>query len=140
MTAQSYIQLLVDTVPRPIRTEADAISVQQRIDEMLDRFSALSPDEQDLLQLLGSLVESWETNRYQLPPTTPINRLRAHLRDNDITQASLVGSVFPTKSIASEVLSAKRPLTYAYVSDLMRRLHLPASFFFDEPEHRSVAS
>jgi antitoxin component HigA of HigAB toxin-antitoxin module len=106
---------------------------------MVDRFGSLTVDERDLLQLLGALMESWEGSRYDPPSTSPIGRLRALIEDNGITQAALVGPVFPTKSIASEVLAGKRPLTYRYVQNLVRHLRLPPEFFFEEEAWHSVA-
>jgi len=140
MSAQTYADLLIEAMPRPIRTEAEADRVQTLVDRLIDRASTLTEDEHDLLRLLGSLIESWEEGRYDLPATTPIQRLRAYLEDTGMTQASLVGPVFPTKSLASEVLSGKRPLTYAYVGRLIEHLRLPAAFFFDDPTSRQLAS
>ncbi len=49
-------------------------------------------------------------------------------------QGDLVGGVFPTKGIASEVLNGKRQLTYEHVARLAKVFHVsPAAFYGAAP-------
>ena len=47
-----------------------------------------------------------------------------------MSQQALVGPVFATKSVASEVLNGKRRLTYGHVDKLARMLKVPTGVFF----------
>ncbi len=103
--------------------------VQRQIDELIDR-GALSPDERKLLSLLGDLMLAWEGDRYGLPAVSPADAIRALLDARGMRQGDLVGRVFPTKGIASEVLNGKRQLTYEHVARLAEVFHVsPAAFY-----------
>ena len=126
-TDMSYAELLMATLPRPIKTEQDAESIQRVIDMLIDKPSPLSEDERDFLVLLGALVALWEDGRYEFPDVPPHEIANALIEDNGLKQKDLVGPVFPTESVASEVLSGKRKLTYDFVGRL-------AEFFQVSPE------
>jgi len=107
----AYTDLLVRFAPSSITSEDKAGMVQRQIDELIDR-GDLSPDERKLLSLLGGLMLAWEGDRYDLPAASPADAIRALLKARGMRQGDLVGGVFPTKGIASEVLNGKRQLTY----------------------------
>ncbi len=129
----AYADLLVRFAPSSITSEDEAGMVQRQIDELIDR-GALSPDERKLLSLLGDLMLAWEGDRYDLPVASPADTIRALLDARGMRQGDLVGVVFPTKGIASEVLNGKRRLTYEHVARLAEVFHVsPASFYGDAP-------
>lgn len=51
--------LLLDFLPRVIKTETDDMVVQEQVDRLADR-DVLSPAEQDSLALLGTLIWEYE--------------------------------------------------------------------------------
>ena len=55
----TYEELMHDFLPRPIKSEADYETVQAEIDRLIDK-GELSLDEQDYLDLLGTLVMEYE--------------------------------------------------------------------------------
>jgi len=125
----TYADLLARFAPASITDEEEADRVQRQIDDLIDR-GALSPDERKLLSLLGDLVLAWEDNRYDLPAATPADAIRALLDARGMRQADLVGHVFPTKGIASEVLRGKRRLTYEHVARLAEVFHISPAVFY----------
>jgi HTH-type transcriptional regulator/antitoxin HigA len=129
----SYADLLVRGEPRSIRTDEDADAIQRQIDALLDK-GELTDAEDAYLALLGDLMSSWEQDRYTLPETSPLERLCAMIADNEMSQADLVGPVFPTASIAHEVLSGKRSLTRDYAQRAARFFHVPAAVFLTGSE------
>jgi HTH-type transcriptional regulator / antitoxin HigA len=130
-----YAALLVETRPRSITTDGEAQAVQDLIDGLVDKTESLTEAEGELLSLLGDLLSAWEGDRYDPEPTTPVQRLRALLEDNDMRQVDLVGPVFPNKAVASEVLSGKRRLTYDHVQRLAGFFRVPADLFFPSPDN-----
>jgi HTH-type transcriptional regulator/antitoxin HigA len=127
----SYAGLLQAVEPRPIRTEAEADRIQAVVDELIDRAETLTRDEEDLLLLLGTLIERWEGDKYELPGVPPHEIVQALIESHQIRQKDLVGPVFPTEGLASEVLHGKRRLTYDFVQRLAAYFHVSPEVFFD---------
>jgi HTH-type transcriptional regulator/antitoxin HigA len=115
--------------PRSIASEEDAARTEGQIDELVDR-SELTAAEASLLSLLGDLVHAWEADRYDLEAPTPSEAIRALLEAHGLHQQDLVGPVFATKSVVSEVLRGKRGPTYAHVERLARFFHVSPSVFY----------
>lgn len=127
---RSYTELLAAGQPRSITSDEEADRIQKQIDALIDK-GQLTQDEEEYLSLLGDLVAAWEEGRYQWPKLSPVEMLRILMEDNGLRQADLVGSVFPTASIASEVLNGKRNLTYEFVERLTRFFHTSPAVFFE---------
>ena len=128
-STQSYQDLLVANTPRPITSEKEAEALTCQMDALIDR-AELTNDERDYLVLIGLLLAEWERDRVDIPRPTPLEALRALIEDNGLRQRDLVGPVFPTESIASEVIRGKRPLTYEFVQRLAGYFHVSPELFF----------
>lgn len=59
ITEDKYLELLIKFPPRPIKSEEDFNKIQTRIDSLIDQDN-LTLDEQDYLNVLGSLVRDYE--------------------------------------------------------------------------------
>ena len=60
ITDNPYGVLLLDFLPRVIKTETDYMAVQEQVDRLVDH-DALSPAERDYLELLGTLIWEYES-------------------------------------------------------------------------------
>lgn len=58
-TEDQYLELLIKFPPRPIKSEEDFEQVQTIIDNLIDQ-DYLTVDEQDYLNVLGSLIRDYE--------------------------------------------------------------------------------
>jgi HTH-type transcriptional regulator / antitoxin HigA len=58
-TDDQYLKLLITFPPRPIKCEEDFDKIQAIIDNLIDQDN-LTSDEQDYLNVLGSLVRDYE--------------------------------------------------------------------------------
>ena len=130
--ANVYGELLLKTQPRPIKSDEEAEAIQRQIDALIDKPEELSEDENDFLGLLGSLIYMWEDGKYKLPEISGPEVTRVLLEERGLQQKDLVGPVFPTKGIASEVLSGKRQLTYEYVRRLAEFFHVSPALFYPD--------
>jgi HTH-type transcriptional regulator / antitoxin HigA len=128
MTAEipTYEEILARKPPHPIRTEEEADRVREEI-QALARTHPRSPGEEEYLSLLSQLLIAWEHGRYEPPHLPGFEVLRCLLEDNDLPQAALVGPVFASRSIVSEILSGRRKLTLNHIQKL-------AEFFHTRPE------
>ena len=126
---RSYADLLAQVQPRSLTSAEEAGHIQRQIDLLIDRRERTA-DKDARLSLLGDLVQAWEADRYDLDAPSPAGTIRALLEAHGLEQQDLVGPVFATKSVASEVLSGKRRLTYEHVERLAHFFHVSPSVFY----------
>ena len=125
----AYIELLKSFPPRPISSEEELLANQQVIDSLLDR-GELTPDEQDYLNVLGTLVYEYEQLHHEpIPDIQGVELIKALLAEFDLRQKDLV-PIFKTESIVSAVLNGQRQLTASHIRQLADFFHIsPAAFF-----------
>ncbi len=128
---ESYQNLLLAFLPRPLKTEADYQATQVEIDRLLDQ-PDLSPAEQDYLDLLGTLLWAYEKRTEDQAQYTlrGVALLAGLMALHNLKQCDLV-PIFKTKSIVSAVLSGKRKLTVEHINHLAHFFNIPQGLFFE---------
>ncbi len=126
-STSEYMSLLKAFPPRPIATEEDFIATQQVIDSLIDRGN-LTPDEQDYLNVLGSLVHDYEELHHPLPTLQGVELIKALMIELNLRQKDLV-PIFKTESIVSAVLNGKRQLTVEHIQKLADFFHISPAVF-----------
>ena len=108
---------------RPIKTEQDYNNSISRIEEL---WGAKKDTAQgDELDLLITLVESYEIKHYPIAPPDPVDAIKFRMEQMDMTKADLVKYI-GSQSRVSEILNRKRSLTLKMVKSLYRGLKIPA--------------
>ena len=125
---KTYIELVQAFPPRPIKSEEEVLAVQEIIDSLIDR-APLTPDEEDYVDLLGTLVYEYEQALEPIPDIYGVDLLKVLIEDNDLRQKDLV-SIFKTESIVSDVLNNRRNLTTRHIQELAEFFHISPSVFF----------
>ncbi|MFB2976910.1 type II toxin-antitoxin system HigA family antitoxin [Microseira sp. BLCC-F43] len=127
-STSAYIELLKTFPPRPINSEEELLATQKVIDALIDR-EELTPDEQDYLNVLGTLVYEYEQKHETIPDIFGVELLKALIDEFDLRQKDLV-PIFKTESIVSAVLNGQRQLTVEHIRNLADFFHIsPAAFF-----------
>jgi len=108
---------------RPIKTEAD-------YDASISRIEALWGAEKDSaagdeLDLLVTLVESYEMKHYPIAPPDPVDAIKFRMEQMGLTKADMV-QYLGSQSRVSEILSRKRRLTLRMIKSLYKGLKIPA--------------
>jgi len=129
----SYTELLQRFPPRPIKSEEQLVATQQVINALLDH-SELSPDEQDYLNLLGTLVYEYEEVHSSIPDIYGVELLKVLMAERQLRQKDLV-PVFRTESIVSAVLNGQRNLTVSHIQKLGELFHISPAAFFPREAH-----
>lgn len=102
---------------KPIKTPEQHAEALSRVDSLMSRSENLSEKQQDELEILSVLIETYEREIHAITPPTPLEAIRFRMMQMGYRQkdlAALVGG----PSRASEILNEKRELT----SEMMRRL------------------
>ena len=108
---------------RPIKTEQDYNSAINRI-ETLWKAKKDTP-EGDELDLLVTLVESYEIKHYPIAPPNPIDAIKFRMEQMGMTSADMV-KYLGSQSRVSEILNRKRGLTLSMIKSLYKGLRIPA--------------
>ena len=114
---------------RPIKSEADYDSALAVIDNLMG--VAPNTPESDELEILVTLVESYEAKHWPIDAPDPIAVIEHVMEARGLRQkdfAELIGS----QPRASEVLKRRRPLTLAMIRALSAKWNLPADILVRE--------
>jgi len=122
-----YVKFLGKYKLRPIQTDEENERAIKAL-EQLHAEPVLSPEREALAEVLLTLIEKFEEERYTLNAGTPAEILRELLQANDLEQkdlAKLIGS----KGIASEILSRKRRISRSLAQLFAERFSVPYRIF-----------
>lgn len=108
---------------RPIKTEQDYDDSIKRIEELWG--VKKDTPEGDELDLLVTLVESYEMKHYPISPPDPIDAIKFRMEQMGMTKADMV-KYLGSQSRVSEILNRKRNLTLKMVKSLYKGLKIPA--------------
>ena len=108
---------------RPIKTEQDYNSAIKRIEELWG--AKKDTPKGDELDLLVTLVESYEMKHYPIAPTDPIDAIKFRMEQMGMTKEDMV-KYLGSQSRVSEILNRKRNLTLKMVKSLYKELKIPA--------------
>ncbi len=134
-----YIQLLQKFPPRPVVNEADFEATQSVINELLDKHK-LSSEEEDYLDVLGTLIYNYEQQQEDLiPDIYGVELLKVLIEEHKLKQKDLV-FIFKTESIISEILKGKRQLTNRHIQELAEFFHVSPAVFFPIQSSRDLVT
>jgi len=108
---------------KPIKTEQDYNMSIKRIEELWG--AERDTPEGDELDLLCTLVESYEMKHYPIAPPDPIDAIKFRMEQMGMTKADMV-KYLGSQSRVSEILNGKRRLTLKMVKSLYKGLKIPA--------------
>jgi HTH-type transcriptional regulator/antitoxin HigA len=108
---------------RPIKTEQDYRSAISRIEELWG--SKKDTRNGDELDLLVTLVESYEMKHYPIAPPDPIDAIKFRMEQMGMTNADMI-PYLGSQSRVSEILNRKRSLTLKMIKSLYKGLKIPA--------------
>jgi HTH-type transcriptional regulator / antitoxin HigA len=108
---------------RPIKTEQDYNTSIRRIEELWG--AKKDTPQGDELDLLITLVESYEIKHFPIAPPDPIDAIIFRMEQMDMTKADLV-QYLGSQSRVSEILNGKRKLTLGMIKSLYKGLRIPA--------------
>ena len=111
MPTATYEELLTESLPQAIETEAQYRRIARRFGDLVGKAQARSAGETKLMRLLAVLVDDYD-RRHSLPPdrSTPAEKLQFLLEHSGKSAADLE-SVFGQRSHVHEALTGKRAIS-----------------------------
>jgi HTH-type transcriptional regulator/antitoxin HigA len=123
-----YRKLVAKALPHVIHTVEDNDRYLATLEALHDR-GHLTPEEEQLAELLTLLIEDFEENHYHLKRASPTQMIRELMAANNLKQADLLDA-FGSASVASEVLNGKRDFAKSHIEKLSRRFNISPELFF----------
>jgi len=126
--AVDYAALLTETQPRVIQSDAQNEEYTARLEALVFKH-ALTPAEEQLVELLTLLIEDFESRRFPVGDAKPAEVLSELIAAHGLRQKDLV-DVFGAESTVSAVLNGKRSLTKVHIEKLSKRFRVSPAVFF----------
>lgn len=125
------------TMVKPIRTESDYEANLERIEVLID--ATPGTPEGDELEILSTLIERYENERFPIAAPTPLAAIRFRMEQGGMTPRDLepfIGS----RSRVSEILNGTRSLSIDMIRALNEHLGIPAEVLIrQEPQRQDKA-
>ena len=119
-------------VVRPILSVPHSESDYNRLVDLLDSLIDEVGDNENhplasLMETVGNLIETYETQFVSEMPSTPIDTLKSLLMEHELKQSDLteIGS----QGVVSEILSGKRQLNLRQIKRLSKRFKVSPAVF-----------
>jgi len=114
-----YLELVLQFPLRPIRSERELNAAVKMVDSLLDR-NDLAPEEEDYLEVLGDLVEQYESEAHPIAPVSDVEMLRPLIDAKGVSQRDVSKATGIADSTISEVLKGKRSLNRSHIGKLSK--------------------
>lgn len=120
---------------RPIRNDEDHAAALAEIERLWG--AAPGTPESDALDVLATLVDCYEDERFPLPDADPVEVIEAYMANNDLGRMDLA-RVLGSQSRASEILAHRRRLSIEHIRRIHSAWKIPAELLIGE-SHRATA-
>jgi HTH-type transcriptional regulator/antitoxin HigA len=127
-TNDPYLDLVLRFPLRPIRSDEELDAAVKMVDSLLDRQN-LSPEEEDYLEVLGDLVERYESEEHPLAPVSDAEMLRHLIEAKGVSQTQVSSATGIADSTISEVLKEKRSLNRNHIGKLAKYFNVSPDVF-----------
>ena len=115
---------------KPIHTEADYVASLARIEEMMG--AEIGSPEGDELDVLVTLVESYEADNVPMPLPDPVEAIKFRMDQTGLQPRALI-PIFGSRAKVYEVLKGKRAITMPMARALHEHLGIPAEVLLKNP-------
>ena len=121
---------------KPIRSKSDHRAALKEIETLMSARPRTAEGER--LDVLVTLVESWEKKHYPMELPDPIEAIKFRMEQSDLRPKDLVPIIGQLNRVY-EVLARKRPLTLAMIRRLHQDLGIPAESLINPTVERRAA-
>ena len=115
---------------KPIHIHDHYEDALKRIEFLLD--AQPGSDEFDELDILSTLVESFEEKNFPMEAPDPIDAIKFRMEQLGINRSELQGIIHCGRGRISEVLNRKRPLSLNMIRAINHELHIPSDILVQE--------
>ena len=122
---------------KPVRTAKDHRAALAEIERLWE--AKAGTPEHDRLEVLVTLLESYEAKHHPIPPPDPVEAILFRMDQLDLDRKDLE-ALIGSRARVSEVLSGRRSLSLGMIRRLHGRLGIPAEILIGEGTRRPSPS
>ena len=126
-----YEQLLLEFAPRTIRSQAQYERVLRQIDRLMCR-PKLTRAEDDLLELLASLVAQYEQTRFAAPEVSPAEMIAHLIEARGVTKAEVAAATGLPPQTITDFINGSRVIRKALRAKLAKYFHVSPDLFLPD--------
>ncbi len=119
---------------KPVRTKKDYQMALNRIEKLMD--AKAGTDAGDELDVLATLVESYEEKHFPIESPDPVEAIRHSMEALGMDRKDLE-PILGSRSRVSEILNRKRKLSIDMIRNLHNKMGIPASALIRDYEVRA---
>ena len=123
-----YFDLVVQFAIRPIHSDEELEGAVKMVDSLLDRRD-LAPEEDDYLEVLGDLIERYESEAHPMAPVSDAEMLRHLIEAKGVSQTEICSATGIADSTISEILKGRRSLNRGHIGKLARYFNVSPDVF-----------
>jgi HTH-type transcriptional regulator/antitoxin HigA len=128
-TLTSYQSLLLDYEPRPIRSDGAYRKALRHVEKLMR--PNLTRPESELVELLATLIEQYESREHPTPKSPPREMLAHLIEVRGVAQAEVARATGIPRSTVSAVLAGRRKLSTANIAAISAYFHVSPSAFME---------
>jgi HTH-type transcriptional regulator/antitoxin HigA len=114
---------------KPIKTETDYQLALARVNELMD--AEINTPEGDELDILATLIESYEAKHYAIAPPDPIEAIKFRMEQMGLEHRDLEPFIGQTEEV-TKILNRQRELSLAMIRRLHNGLQIPLESLISE--------
>jgi HTH-type transcriptional regulator/antitoxin HigA len=114
---------------RPIHNDEDHAAALREIERLWG--AKPGTPESDALEVLATLVDRYEDERFPLPDADPVEVIEAFMANNDLSRKDLA-QVLGSQSRATEILAHRRALSIEHIRRIHSAWKIPAELLIGE--------
>lgn len=125
---RKYGELLAESVPTVLRTEAEYDRAIEQIETLLKKGGRISAEQERLLDLISALVEKYEDEHFPIEPSAPHEILQHLMEARGLKQKDIV-HLFGSSGRTSEAINGHRPISKIQAKALADFFHVSTDLF-----------
>ena len=136
--SSKYLRLIRSFPLRPIRSESELDRAEAILHQLLDA-PRLSAPERDYLEILGNVIEEYESKTHPIEPLPPNQMLAMSIESKSVTQTEVSRAMGIPVSTISELIAQKREFNRAHIEKLCAYFGLDPKAFIHVANRELVA-
>lgn len=135
---KDYASLCQRLAPRPIRDSVDYENVVEIIDAMVLWHDRFTRDQHDYFDILCSMVEEYEKERFPEPALGGREALAHLLHEHGMNGAALSRVLGASRNVGAMIIRGERNLTVDHIRKLAKHFSVSSELFIRESQKKKA--
>lgn len=130
MATATYVDLLTEFKPRPIRSKREHARALAIVERLIDK-PRQTAAEKEMVELLSSLIDQYEEHLWPTPEISPGEMLKFLLDQRKMSQTELANQTGIAQSTIANVIAGRRQLSKSGMLILSKFFKMSPTLFME---------